>query len=287
MPSTFGFPVNILGFNRPKYFEKVLESLTRQTVQVDPSLTTIWIDGYRGSRDESRNRTNNTEKTIQLATNYFPGANLVIREHNFGIAMQYREAEAQSFRTNADIAFFFEEDLVLSPHYLEALIDLEIKTRNFPQIGRIAAHGYIKDRKDFKRTTGVGQSMKTWGCGVRRSLYESSLPLLGKYYEVLAGTPYFRRDSDSIRSVLLELGLEVNATSQDFVKGRIASHLGFTGVSTYGQLGRYIGRSGEHKSLLTSLFRHRGLFNTRFDTTWSVSTTDIQEFLERPDTTIQ
>lgn len=280
MPPTFGFPVNILGFNRPKYFEKVLESLTWQTVQLDPSLVTIWIDGYRGSRDESRNQTNNTEKTIQLAKDYLPESNLVIREHNVGIAMQYRAAEEQSFRINSDIAFFFEEDLVLSPHYLEALIDLEIKTRNFPQIGRIAAHGYIKDRKDLKRTTGVGRSMKTWGFGMRRSLHEASMPLLGKYYEVLAGTSYFRRDSEAIRSVLVGLGLEANATSQDFVKGRIASHLGFTGVTTCGRLGRYIGRSGEHKSLLTSFLRHKGLFNTRFDTTWSVSTNDIQEFLD-------
>ena len=53
MPSMFEFPLNILAFNRPKYFEKVLKSLTLQTVQLDPSLTKIGIDGYRGSRDES------------------------------------------------------------------------------------------------------------------------------------------------------------------------------------------------------------------------------------------
>lgn len=280
MPSKFEFPLNILAFNRPKYFEKVLKSFTLQTVQLDPSLTTIWIDGYRGSRDEGRNRGDYTEKTIQLAKDYLPGFRLVIRESNVGIAMQYREAEAQSFRTNTDIAFFFEEDLVVSPHYLEALLDLEMKTRNFTEIGRIAAHGYVKNRREVQRTNGVGRAMQTWGFGLRRRMYEASLPMLSKYYEVLDGTSYYKRDSERIQTVLLELGLEVKETSQDYVKGRIARHLGFTGISTYSQLGKYIGRTGEHKSLLSSFFRHKRLFNIQLDTTWSVSTTDIRKFLD-------
>lgn len=279
MPSRFGFPVNILAFNRPKYFEKVLQSLSSQTIQVDPARTTIWIDGYKGSRDESRNRRDNTEKTMQLARKYLLGSNIVVREGNLGIAMQYRHAEAQSFNTSTDIAFFFEEDLVLSPYYLEALLDLEMKTRDFPQIGRIAAHGYIKDRKDFKRTTGVARSFKTWGFGLRRSLYETSKPLVTQYYELLDGTAYYKRNDAAICSMLSSLGIEVHATSQDFVKGRIAAHLGFTGITTYSKLGTYIGRQGEHKSLLTSFLRHKGLFNTSIDTTWSVSADDIEKFL--------
>jgi hypothetical protein len=111
-------------------------------------------------------------------------------------------------------------------------------------------------------------------------MHEESLPLLSKYYEVLDGTSYYKRDSERIQTVLLELGLEVKETSQDYVKGRIARHLGFTGISTYSQLGKYIGRTGEHKSLLSSFFQHKRLFNIHLDKTWSVSSTDIREFLD-------
>lgn len=272
--------MNVLAFNRPQYLEKVLSSLRDQTISLDNNLTTFWIDGFQGSRDEHRWHRNRTQVVSKLAKEYFPEARFVIRDKNHGIAMQYREAEAYSFSLNTDVAFFFEEDLVLSRYYLEALIDLEEKTRSFPQIGRFAVHGYIREAQDSLGAHQINEAGVTWGFGLRRRQYEALLPLMSQYYDLIAGDSYWKRNHEAIRKMMLSHGIYQQATSQDRIKSSFARKLGFLGISTRSQLGQYIGRTGEHKTYLTSLTRRRGLFGRAFDESWGVQSQDVEDFLQ-------
>lgn len=46
--------INIISFNRPIYFEEVLNSIVNQTTDYSQKSIHIWIDGYRGSLDEAK-----------------------------------------------------------------------------------------------------------------------------------------------------------------------------------------------------------------------------------------
>lgn len=239
----------------------------------------MWIDGFQGSRDQHKWRKDRTEEVRKIALKYLPDANMVIRDRNFGIAMQYRDVEAHTFSLDTDIAFFFEEDLVLSPLYLEALIDIEQKTREFKQVGKIAAHGYVRGRGEIETIHGVGVGAMTWGFGLRRKQYEESLPFLNQYYELISNDSYWRRNDESIHSLLLTFGIEVKATSQDAVKGGIARKLRFVPISTMSRLGKYIGRSGEHKSIWSSHTQHKKFFDITMNDSWHVTRDDIVNHL--------
>ncbi|MEN9923379.1 MAG: hypothetical protein RIS09_893, partial [Actinomycetota bacterium] len=255
MRSDFEFPMNILAFNRPHYLERVLKSLHNQTVRIDQSRITVWIDGYSGSKDAVRLKRNRTEQTLEVAKKFLPNASFIVRSKNVGIAGQYHEAELASFSIDTDIAFFFEEDLVLSPRYLEALLQLESLTRGIESIGRISAHGYGRGQAPYNSTSGVRSSLRTWGFGVRRHLHLASQPYLAAYMNVVNKKPYWRRDANAIFSEMKALGVNLGSqsSSQDSVKGSIAKSIGISGITTNARLAKYIGKTGEHKMLLSSL----------------------------------
>jgi glycosyltransferase involved in cell wall biosynthesis len=274
--------MNILAFNRPHYLERVLKSLQDQTVRIDQSRITVWIDGYSGSKDAVRLKRNRTEQTLEVAKKFLPNASFIVRNKNVGIAGQYHEAELASFSIDSDIAFFFEEDLVLSPRYLEALLQLESLTRGIESIGRISAHGYGRGHAPVNSTIGVRSSMRTWGFGLRRHLHLASQPYLDVYMEIINQKPYWRRDANAIFSEMKALGVNLGSqsSSQDSVKGSIAKSIGISGITTNARLAKYIGKTGEHKMLLSSLTKRRQLFATSIDDDFSVTAQDIHDFLE-------
>jgi hypothetical protein len=100
--------------------------------------------------------------------------------------------------------------------------------------------------------------------------------------EIINQKPYWRRDANAIYSEMKALGVNLHShsSSQDSVKGSIAKSMGISGITTNARLAKYIGRTGEHKMLLSSITKRRQLFATSIDDDFSVTAQDIHEFLE-------
>ena len=105
----FSFPVGVQLFNRPEYAEKVLISLSEQSLALDPNRLFIFIDGFKGSIYESRGSIDKTQEVEDLAKAIFPSATVLRFEENCGIADLHNRLQERVFASNDPWAAFFEE----------------------------------------------------------------------------------------------------------------------------------------------------------------------------------
>src|SRR5262249_26340058 len=117
----FPWPVAVLSFGRPALLERVLTSLRTQTHRVPDERGFLFQDG---TLDQWANAEVIPQATrdncISVFRKIFPHGNVISSDKNLGIALNFDRAERMMFE-QAEAAAFFEDDLVLSEHYLDAL----------------------------------------------------------------------------------------------------------------------------------------------------------------------
>ena len=246
MPPEFPYPVCLLLFNRPDDARETLDSLRAQTLGVPDCRLTLSIDGYRGSRDEFLGKPDRTAEMAQLAETVFPDARILRRAENLGIADHYADVEHQVFDDeSATWALFFEEDLVLSPVYLENMVRLLDYVAPEERIVVASATGDTLSPKEHGDHALYAMD-HAWGFALRRSHYVDRRPLVDAYLATMSGSSYFRRDNAAIMDLFVEEGMYPVGTSQDYVKQAIRRDRGLLAVTTGLNFGRYIGAEGEH-----------------------------------------
>ena len=68
----FQYPINVICFNRPSYLSKLLDSLKKQTIELQDELIFFWVDGFAGSKDEYLGKEDKTQEIAPLIYEYFP-----------------------------------------------------------------------------------------------------------------------------------------------------------------------------------------------------------------------
>ncbi len=258
-------PIIIMSFNRPQYLVRVLSSIKTQTPEIDQRRIHLFQDGAVNaySRVEYAKQ-EDISTCIAVFRKMFPRGEVHHSRDNIGICENFLRAERFAFVTlDAPIAYFFEDDLVLSPKYVATL---EILRRDFKEEPRI---GYFNAVGSFNSSLAVQEENKNnimkmdhlWGFALTQLHWNNMQPLLSAYYGLVCGQDYRRRPNDKIQSLFRKWKIRKPATSQDSAKDIVTLLLGAWRASSFICLAQYIGELGTHST--PDKFANRGFSKTQ------------------------
>jgi tetratricopeptide (TPR) repeat protein len=242
----------IITYSREQYLALVLPSILAQRIgdKLVSEVYDVFIfqDGWwKGETSENRLG----HATISTMLEAHPQKGRVFRQNsNLGVALHFDFIEKLLFVENAyDFVAFCEDDLILAPGYMSALDQMGDRFVDDPRVGMMSAHPgdctvplevQREHRRDF---AAMGHN---WGFGLARSFWERRQPFVEGYLNLVRDVPYRRRDEALIFNWLKRAGFRGEASSQDYIKCCATTALGACRLSTYGNLGLPIGRTGLH-----------------------------------------
>ena len=236
-------PIAVLSFNRPHYLEAVLRSLKEQTVPISPDEVILFQDGYRSKSGRDITDPRLVERCADLFETIFPGSKSFRSTDNLGVAWNFARAERYLFgELGAAAAYFFEDDLVLSPHYLTALEALTEIALTEKRIAYVAAYGnhratLIEQRRAPNELILMRHK---WGFATTHRQWVAQREILEPYLEIVSRNDYYMRDHKAIRKYFQTLGYGSTGSSQDGMKDVASCVLGTTKIMTSACFGKYI-----------------------------------------------
>ena len=259
-------PIAVISFNRPGYLRQLLASLAAQQPAIEQRRVHLFQDGavnlYSGIRYAEDS---DIAASLAAFREYFPRGHVHASAANIGITENILRAEKMVFaELRAPVGYFFEDDLVLSPHYVAAL---DLMRRGFARFDRIVyynANGAFgasleQQRSNARKLMFMGHF---WGFALKRSHWLRMQPLLDAYHRVATGRDERIEPRDEIRALFRTWGKTQTHphTSQDSARDLVTHLMGLWRASCFLVLGRYIGAEGAH--FTPSLFREFGFDKT-------------------------
>lgn len=247
-------PIAVISFNRPGYLRQLLASLAAQQPAIDPRRVHLFQDGavnrYSGIRYAEDS---DIAASLSAFREYFPQGHVHVSAANIGITENILRAEKMAFaELRAPVGYFFEDDLVLSPHYVAAL---DLMRRAFARFDRIVyynANGAFgasveQQRSNARKLMFMGHF---WGFALKRSHWLRMLPFLDDYHRLVTGRDQRISPRQEVRALFRTWGKAKTQThphtSQDSARDFATHLLGLWRASCYLVLGRYIGAEGVH-----------------------------------------
>ena len=240
------YPLAILAFNRPHYLKQFLDSLVEATKVTPVGEISIFLDGQRKDADIPL-----VDECELIFKSHFPNGKIFKSETNLGIAMNYDRAEKYVFEElGADYAYFFEDDLVIGPGYIEALNQILELMKLHPQIAYGAAYGessYMNGVRS-KNSHSLDTLGHQWGYIASKVSHDEIKADLAEYKKLFSEVSYSEKEiiRDEIQSLFREWGSDFDELSQDCAKAISLIKHGYIKVNTNFNLGYYIGAIGEH-----------------------------------------
>jgi hypothetical protein len=242
-------PIAVLSFNRPHYLEPVLASLASQK-GIEERAIHFFQDGAVNRHSGKRWAEDaEIETCIALCRRFFPWGVMHISADNIGICENFRRAEKFVFEElDAEVAYFFEDDMVVSANYVETLDGLQAQIATVDSIGYFAAYGLhrLSSAEQAARRRDLVQLEHIWAFGLKREHWRDMQRILAPYYAIVCESDYRDRPHGAIRRFYASLGVPSVHTSQDTAKAIATILLGRWRCNTIPALGRYIGETGVH-----------------------------------------
>lgn len=240
-------PVVLLSFNRPDYLRETAESLSLNNLEGRGVF--VFQDGaVNAFSSQAYSSEDSIMECVAIIRNILPSSSVYISDHNIGIAENFRRAERFIFvEQGYDAAYFFEDDMVLSPLYLDVMDKLYTQTSPHP-VGLFSAYGQHRATLDMqtRNLEKVLPLHHNWGYGLRRAHWHQMQAFMDGYHKILEGVDYRQRDHQRIREYFAQHGVMHPSTSQDAAKWLANLLCDRTAVTTYPCFGRYIGAEGVH-----------------------------------------
>jgi hypothetical protein len=243
---TFPHPIGLMLFNRFEYAQRVLMSISAQTLPVDQSKLYISIDGYAGSKAEVQGKPDNTRAIEELARATFPNATIRRVEVNtFPESLRYLEDSLLAAHPNATWFGSFEEDYVLGPDYLAITAQLCSAAEPIDDIAVVAATGETldPDKRDLEGIFPIGH---LWAYFVRVAHVRERREDLEIFRQQMSGRPYWDRDKIALALVMASRGVFPIGVANDYQRLSLMFRFNRIGVTTGLSYGEYIGVEGEH-----------------------------------------
>lgn len=243
-----GRSLYLLSFNRPQILRKTLESLKAQSGRQNWSVS-LFQDGPRPDAEASDSAA--IEECVSLFGQFFPGERIFRSPNNIGIGLNMLAAQRQAFESQKlEVAYFFEDDLVLHPEYLHQLGTLENLFRpHEDRVPYFSAYGTIHTRSipaAVRPGSEFSYMEHLWGFGLFRRHWELEQRILAPYFEHLSQTPYRDRDHEWIRQLFERAGFPLDITSQDGARMVALVASGRCALRTNQPLASYHGEVGTH-----------------------------------------
>ena len=244
-------PIIVMSFNRPQFLEKVLASLKAQIPgSLDGREIHLFQDGAVNRYSRLRYaRDVDIAASIEVFKSFFPEGIVHAVEDNIGICENFQRAERFIFEDrDFECAYFLEDDLVLSPAYLNMMDALQEWAEGMPNVAYFAAYGnYYADRKEIQDQRRELMTLDHhWGFGLLRRHWRAMQPLLAPFYDVVVGTDYSRRHHQEVFALYEAQDAAPRASSQDAAKAFACARLGVWRCNTVMPFAKYIGDVGQH-----------------------------------------
>lgn len=256
-------PVAVIAFNRPHYLGQLLASLAAQQPAIEPRRIHLLQDGAVNRYSGIRYATDaEIAASISVFRDYFPNGHVHASPDNIGITENILRAEKLLFEElRAPVGYFFEDDLVLSPHYVAALDRLRRALARFERIVYFNANGSHRfgleeQRRNVRKLVFMGGLT---AFALKRSHWIRMNALLAGYYRVVIGTDERIAPRGEVRAALRSLGKSQThpTTGQDAAKD-LATHLmGRWRATCFPVFCRSIGVWGTH--FTPNVFEQHGL----------------------------
>lgn len=194
------------------------------------------------------------EKTISKHVSYFQDQQyeFYASPFNVGVAEMYSKAEKWAFEEiQADVLYFVEDDLYISPFFfwaMKQLADIAIKT---DRVGLFSAYGdsSISKWEQFRRQRQFVPMHHLWGYGLTRKYWLKTVDKYATYLNIMAGTHYRSRPNTLISEYLSSLTPNrqlSEITSQDGARLSIMHSLNSVGLMCTPSHVLNIGKRGLH-----------------------------------------
>ena len=241
--------VVVIGYNRPRYFEKVVKSLESNPESQNLPFF-FFLDGGPESRQAEYNEIIKKHK--------FPLKTIINRDRNLGCGLNIINAREHVFdRLGFDAAMIFEDDMIVSPYYIGLGFRL---LQQFPDNCVQCWSKCIQTRewKINKLNRVVTGKAHFWGYTLNKTTWNRISPILKEYQAKFLADPYRDRDDNAIREwfgTLVEH--PSHATGQDAATEIALRVSKIKRIITMVNRGKYIGKEGIH---LTSIGYEKARF---------------------------
>ena len=279
--------VAILAYNNFEYFVKVFDSVLAQTINGD--FINQHYDIYifqDGLQERHLHSLSDYEKIAQYAITKLGKESFFRQPKNLGTALQFDFIESSLFINHGyEFVVLLEHDFVLGQQYLEILTKLAERFRYDDRISAISGHSrhYRTSLSEQKLHVNEYAMMShDWGAGIFQRAWKRRASAMKAYYDLLKGLPFEQRNNLLIQTWQKQLGLKPGPTSQDAIKACVDSALGQLRLTTYPNLGTYIGAQGMNWD--NALYEQNGyhetvLFSGEYDKALELSNEQFQKFL--------
>ena len=180
-----------MAFIRPDLLRKSLDHLA----SLSPEILYVSIDGPRNKNEEAL-----VEQCRAIALN--PGWNCEIvplfRDNNIGLAQSFVQSMEKMFSEH-EFGIFLEDDVLLSPTFLNFAEEIFIKYRNNDRVGHINASNFNQDPNGCSLNSYYfSEYTHVWGFGTWRRMWKK-YDLNMKEWKSLDQKKFIRNHSFSLR----------------------------------------------------------------------------------------
>ncbi|WP_296175478.1 class I SAM-dependent methyltransferase [uncultured Brevundimonas sp.] len=239
-------PIAVMSFNRPTLLRQVLTSLATQSVPVDPTSVYLFQDGPQRGDDSKKHI-----ECVDVFNEIFPRGNAIVSQENLGVALNFDRAERFFFEDlKSTYAIFFEDDLLLSNHYIKAIEQMVAFAIEDERIAYVSAYGdhRASSEEQSNRIGDIIPMGHKWGFALTRRQWLRQMPIIDGYLEIVRQRPYASRDHDRIKEYFSKIGYTSPGTSQDAAKDVASLALGTVKLNTFACFGKNIGAVGLHSN---------------------------------------
>ena len=279
--------IAVVANDRPAYFQRTLQSLGANAETLHRPIF-IFFD----LPAEPKNVYMQDEQA-KLARQVFPNAVIIRRPRNFGCGRNLIDVRRQLFdNMRYEQVFIFEDDMVVSPHYIrlcEAL--MKWGRERYTNIGAVQAWRFCdlsaKEKRRYSSYT-CGTYSNWWGYLMCRQAWEAIREKFYKYEKLFLGSEYHKRPNRTIHEWFRRMRegrydwfgkkpFPVNGalrsemsnyfsgppTGQDAATMHLLHCAGFMRLTTVVNRGEYIGQQGIHMN--PRMFKKHGYDRVTLD----------------------
>ncbi len=179
----------LVSYNRPDCVSGLVSSLSKQNAG-DYRVRAVHLmqDGPNPLRVEDDQE--KIDQCIDVFRNHFPEGRVHAPKQNVGIVGNYSAVVNHMAATTADAVIVIEDDLELSPHYLNVMVQLLRYAETSRQVGMVSAKGLLgatqamqQERSRALIPMGSTWGVHRWGWGIVRETMAEYVPILKMYLD--------------------------------------------------------------------------------------------------------
>jgi len=240
VPKTEKIAISIIAFNRPKYLQKLIKSLTKNK------------EFYQYPVYLFQDCSNTKKENLEIFKKYCPHGTAIVRTNHYGCGLNIIDSKIQLLdNLKYDYIFTFEDDLIVYDRYIEYCLKLKQWTED-NNIPAAIVHGWNKctiniDEKIKKLNDVKFTKTHLWGILSGRTEWDSYKEVLYEFRDkYLRYVKYKKRDAQTIKTWLnsIQNTRKIGTSGQDGATFAAIYKHGYQVVGPLVNRAVYIGTTG-------------------------------------------